>query len=89
MRRQKGEVRNPIGFTTADLLRILEIKLNAGKIYDVVVEGGKKRPLTGSAGRKARFTLPAGRSSTSLAHRTWFGRHWNGRKRLIRLCSDQ
>ena len=47
MRRQKGEVTNPIGFTTAELLRILGLKLNAGKNYDDVVEWGKRMTLTG------------------------------------------
>lgn len=47
MRRQKGDVTNPIGFTTAELLRILGLKLNAGKNYDDVVEWGKRMTLTG------------------------------------------
>jgi len=47
MRRKKGEVTNPIGFTTAELLRILGLKLNAGKNYDDVVEWGKRMTLTG------------------------------------------
>ena len=45
--RQKGEVTNHIGFTTAELLRILGLKLNAGKNYDDVVEWGKRMTLTG------------------------------------------
>jgi hypothetical protein len=47
LRRQKREVINPIGFTTAELLRILGLKLNAGKNYDDVVEWGKRMTLTG------------------------------------------
>lgn len=47
IRRQKGEVKNPIGFTTAELLRVLGLKLNAGKNYDDVVEWGKRMTLTG------------------------------------------
>ena len=47
IRRQTGEVKNPIGFTTAELLRILGLKLNAGKNYDDVVEWGKRMTLTG------------------------------------------
>ena len=46
-RRQSGEVKNPIGFTTAELLRILGLKLNAGKNYEDVVEWGKRMTLTG------------------------------------------
>ncbi|MFN8009052.1 MAG: hypothetical protein U0V70_18890 [Terriglobia bacterium] len=47
IRRQQGEVRNPVGFTTADLLRVLGLNLNAGKNYDDVVEWGKRMTLTG------------------------------------------
>jgi hypothetical protein len=47
IRRQTGEVKNPIGFTTAELLRILGLKLNAGKNYEDVVEWGKRMTLTG------------------------------------------
>jgi hypothetical protein len=47
IRRHTGEVKNPIGFTTAELLRILGLKLNAGKNYEDVVEWGKRMTLTG------------------------------------------
>src|SRR5437667_10613711 len=47
IRRRSGEVKNPIGFTTAELLRILGLKLNAGKNYEDVVEWGKRMTLTG------------------------------------------
>ena len=47
IRRQKGEVTNPIGFSTAEILRILGLKLNAGKNYDDIVEWGKRMTLTG------------------------------------------
>ena len=47
IRRRSGQVNNPIGFTTAELLRILGLKLNAGKNYEDVVEWGKRMTLTG------------------------------------------
>ena len=44
--REKGSVSNPIGFATADLLRILGLT-DAGKNYDDILEWGKRMTLTG------------------------------------------
>jgi len=63
IRRQKGEVKNPIGFTTAELLRVLGLKLNAGKNYDDVVEWGKRMTLTGMEEVKAKHPCDRGEDS--------------------------
>jgi hypothetical protein len=47
IRRQKGEVKNPVGFTSAELLRILGLRVAAGKNYEDIVEWGKRMTLTG------------------------------------------
>jgi hypothetical protein len=47
IRRQKGEVKNPIGFTSAEVLRILGLRVAAGKNYEDIVEWGKRMTLTG------------------------------------------
>ncbi len=44
--RERGSVCNPIGFATADLLRILGLT-DAGKNYDDILEWGKRMTLTG------------------------------------------
>jgi hypothetical protein len=45
--RRFGEIKNPVGFTSAELLRILGLKLNAGKNYDDIVEWARRMTLTG------------------------------------------
>ena len=45
--RQFGEIKNPVGFTSTELLRILGLKLNAGKNYDDIVEWARRMTLTG------------------------------------------
>ena len=47
IRHQKGMVSNPIGFTSAELLRILGLKVNAGKNYGDILEWAKRMTLTG------------------------------------------
>jgi hypothetical protein len=42
-----GEVRNPVGFTSAELLRILGKRVTAGKNYDDIEEWLKRMTLTG------------------------------------------
>ena len=46
IRQEKGEVRNPVGFSSAELLRILG-NSDAGKNYDDIIEWGKRMTLTG------------------------------------------
>lgn len=45
--RKRGEVKNPIGFTSAELLRILGKRVTAGKNYDDINEWLKRMTLTG------------------------------------------
>jgi hypothetical protein len=45
--RRFGEIKNPVGFTSAELLRILGLKLNAGKNYDDILEWASRMTLTG------------------------------------------
>src|SRR5262245_33043610 len=47
VRRANGQVRNPVGFSSADILRILDLDTDAGKNYEDVVEWGKRMTLTG------------------------------------------
>jgi hypothetical protein len=47
IRKRQGEVRNPIGFTSAELLRILGRRVTAGKNYDDITEWLKRMTLTG------------------------------------------
>ena len=47
IRKRQGEVRNPIGFTSAELLRILGKRVTAGKNYDDITEWLKRMTLTG------------------------------------------
>jgi len=47
LRRQKGEVKNPVGFTSAELLRILGLRVTAGKNYEDVVSWARRMTLTG------------------------------------------
>ena len=61
IRRTHGEVRNPVGFSSADILRILGLDTDAGKNYEDIIQWGKRMTLTGIssegvvylAGRKA------------------------------------
>ena len=61
IRRAHREVRNPVGFSSAEILRILSLDTDAGKHYDEIIEWGKRMTLTGIssegviylAGRKA------------------------------------
>ena len=46
-RKQQAEVKNPVGFTSAELLRILGLRVTAGKNYEEVQEWGKRMTLTG------------------------------------------
>ncbi|MCI0623422.1 MAG: replication initiator protein A [Acidobacteria bacterium] len=47
IRQRFGVVTNPIGFTSAQLLRILGLKVQAGKNYDEIVDWAKRMTLTG------------------------------------------
>jgi len=47
LRQRDGEASNPIGFTSAELLRILGLKVQAGKNYDDVTEWARRMTLTG------------------------------------------
>jgi hypothetical protein len=47
IRQREGIVCNPIGFTSAELLRILGLRVRAGKNYDDIVEWAKRMTLTG------------------------------------------
>jgi hypothetical protein len=47
LRQQVGEIRNPIGFTSADLLRLLGKRVRTGKNYDDITEWLKRMTLTG------------------------------------------
>jgi hypothetical protein len=47
IRQRDGEVRNPIGFSSAELLRILGRRVAAGKNYDDIAEWLKRMTLTG------------------------------------------
>ncbi|PYV39479.1 MAG: hypothetical protein DMG06_23035 [Acidobacteria bacterium] len=47
IRRQKGEISNPVGFTSAELLRILGLRVTAGKNYEDIVSWARRMTLTG------------------------------------------
>jgi hypothetical protein len=47
LRKRDGEVRNPVGFSSAELLRILGKRVTAGKNYDDITEWLKRMTLTG------------------------------------------
>lgn len=47
IRKRDGEVQNPIGFTSAELLRILGKRVTAGKNYDDITEWLRRMTLTG------------------------------------------
>lgn len=47
IRRREGKVRNPIAFTTAELLRLLGKRVTAGKNYDDIAEWLQRMTLTG------------------------------------------
>jgi hypothetical protein len=47
LRQRDGEASNPIGFTSAELLRILGLKVQAGKNYADVTEWARRMTLTG------------------------------------------
>ena len=47
IRQRMGEVRNPVGFTSAELLRILGKRVTAGKNYEDIEEWLKRMTLTG------------------------------------------
>jgi len=47
IRKRQGEVKNPIGFTSAELLRILGKRVTAGKNYEDISEWLKRMTLTG------------------------------------------
>ncbi len=47
IRQRMGEVHNPVGFTSAELLRILGKRVTAGKNYDDIEEWLKRMTLTG------------------------------------------
>lgn len=47
LRERNGEVSNPIGFSSAELLRILGKRVAAGKNYDDIAEWLKRMTLTG------------------------------------------
>ena len=47
IRRQRGEVRNPVGFSSAELLKVLGLRVTAGKNYDDIVEWARRMTLTG------------------------------------------
>jgi hypothetical protein len=47
IRQRNGEVKNPIGFTSAELLRILGKRVTAGKNYDDIAEWLRRMTLTG------------------------------------------
>jgi Replication initiator protein A len=47
IRNRNGEVKNPIGFTSAELLRILGRRVTAGKNYDDIAEWLRRMTLTG------------------------------------------
>jgi hypothetical protein len=47
IRQRNGKVANPIGFTSAELLRILGKEVRSGKNYDDVAEWMKRMTLTG------------------------------------------
>jgi len=61
IRRTHGEVRHPVGFSSAEILRILGLDTDAGKNYEDIIQWGKRMTLTGIssegvvylAGRKA------------------------------------
>jgi hypothetical protein len=47
MRHRHGEVRNPVGFSSAELLRILGKRVTAGKNYEDIAEWLRRMTLTG------------------------------------------
>jgi hypothetical protein len=47
IRQREGMVTNPVGFTSAELLRILGLRVRAGKNYDDIVDWAKRMTLTG------------------------------------------
>jgi hypothetical protein len=47
IRQREGHIMNPVGFTSAEILRILGLKVQAGKNYDDVAEWAKRMTLTG------------------------------------------
>ena len=44
---REGTISNPIGFSSAELLRILGLRVRTGKNYDDIVDWGKRMTLTG------------------------------------------
>jgi hypothetical protein len=47
IRQREGHIMNPVGFTSAEMLRILGLKVQAGKNYEDVAEWAKRMTLTG------------------------------------------
>jgi hypothetical protein len=47
IQRKKGSIENPIGFTSAELLRTLGLRVEAGKNYSDILEWGRRMTLTG------------------------------------------
>jgi hypothetical protein len=47
IRKRDGEVKNPIGFSSAELLRVLGKRVTAGKNYDDITEWLRRMTLTG------------------------------------------
>jgi len=45
--KRQGKIENPIGFTSAELLRVLGKRIQAGKNYDDIAEWLKRMTLTG------------------------------------------
>src|SRR5262249_54013949 len=42
IRRRTGEIRNPIGFSSAELLRILGLRVTAGKNYEDIISWARR-----------------------------------------------
>ena len=65
VRREKGEVQNPIGFTSAEILRLLNKRISAGKNYDDIEDWLNRMTLTGI--KLDMFTLMFGCIAIGLA----------------------
>ena len=67
-RRQHGRVTNPIGFTSAEMLRILGLRVRAGKNYDDIVDWAKRMTLTGICSEGVVYFAGKKLWATSTAH---------------------
>ncbi len=68
IRREKGKVENPIGFTSADILRILNKRIDAGKNYEDIEAWLQRMTLTGINSRGVVFLAGRKRWANDTFH---------------------